>query len=691
LRFTPSIALSSDNKKQSSNNHLPIIHLSPLVMAVRLRSSNNSSFIARDDADWEVALRECVGRLANRATVTSSAAALTQEIAVLDVAALPAFVAALVDERDNAAFQNLALVNLIAALALRRGAALAVPQLAKLLHFLLRRVAEHDSLLEAALPAAFAALAQHCVADVDALFRIASPLFASLTRKLDRQQRFAALALAAALRAAPTNVVRAAAPELADRTLDLGSSACTDLALPELLAVLVVLADVAGADELVLERAPACLRFAVRSLDSAESRARTAAADALVAFAKAFHGVALALAPEVIAALDQRRYDTAKLARAAIVAAINHYEFVAAGGAVDAAVALPLPTALPTTTPATARTRSALSTGARLLHTPTASPAAAAGAASEHRRSIFASKPNAAFFADSSAGGGADSLPGLSLADLASEPPSAAQKRFQDALHSQSAATPTRSLPILGAGTSARTLNEMSGAIRQLQEQQASIVAALDQFSSKVSLVLASVNDRLVAIERHIGLAAHEAPPAAPTAAAAAPPVDEEKQMLQDVEAALDSVSGLTPAQREAGLRTVASLFDCESDAALLSLLAVIDAKDALTALSRVQPVGVRLARFLVRRAVTAAASAGTTSGELTSTGVRWAAMALEVDYHGDAGAAADVKQLGLWTDAMTGPDYAAVRKAVQRCAGRPGASGFDAARVFAAMPMPID
>lgn len=649
-------------------------------MAARSRTS----FVARDDADWEVALRECFGRLANRATVSSSAAALTQEIGVLVSASVPAFVAAVVDERDNASFQNVALVNLITALARRRGAAITVPLINKLVHFLLRRVAEHDSLLEAPLPLAFAALAQHCVADVDALMRICTPLFTSLTRKLDRQQRFAALALAAALRAAPTNVVRAAAPELVDRSLELGTSACTDLALPELLSVLVVLADVAGADELVLERAPAILRFAVRTLDSTESRARTAAADALVAFAKAFHGVALALAPEIIAALDERRYDTAKLARTAIVAAINHYEFVASGGALDVAAAVPLPSVLPATTPAVARTRSAVSTSAR-LHTPTATPAGAAGTASEHRRSIFASKPNAAFFADSSAGGnGAD----LSLADLASEPPSATQKRFQDAMQSQSA-TPTRSLPILGAGTSARTLNEMSGAIRQLQEQQASIVAALDQFSSKVSLVLASVNDRLVAIERHIGLASHEAPTIA--AAATTAPVDEEKQMLQDVEAALDSVSGLTPAQREAGLRTVASLFDCESDSALLSLLAVIDAKDALTALSRVQPVGVRLARFLVRRAVTAAASAGTTSGELTSTGVRWAAMALEVDYHGDAGAAADVKQLGLWTDAMTGPDYAAVRKAVQRCAGRPGASGFDAARVFAAMPMPID
>jgi hypothetical protein len=656
-----------------------------------MAAPSRTSYLARDLAtDWPVAMRECFGRLSQRATVASSEAALMREIDVLDAPTLPLFVAAIVDERDNASFQNVALVHLCAALAKAHHLSTAI--VTKLMHFLMKRIVEHDSMLELPLRDAFAAFGQSAVVDADSLSRFTAPLFAALVRKLDRQQRFAALSLAALLRSAPTNVVRAAAPELVDRTLELGTASCTDFALPELLSVLVVLADVAGADDTVLLRAPTMLRFAVRTLASPEPRARTAAADALVAFAKALHGVALALAPEIIAALDQHRYDTAKLARTAVAAAINHYEFVASGGAVDIAPGVvPLPTTLPATTPAVARTRSVVSTGAR-LHSSTpvaASPGAAPN--SEHRRSIFATKPNTAFFADSSVGGDA-----LSLADLA-EPPSATQKRFQDAMQAQSSssaaavATPTRSLPILGAGTSARTLNEMSGAIRQLQEQQAGIVTALDQFSSKVSLVLASINDRLVAIERHIGLAAHEAPTAAGAASSAVSAVDEEKQMLQEIESTLDTLAGLTPAEREAGLRTVASLFDTESDAALLSLLAVIDAKDALTALSRVQPAGLRLARTLVRRAVTAAASAGTTSGELTSNGVRWAAMALEVDYHGGAGADADVKQLGLWTDAMTGPDYAAVRKAIQRCAGRPGASGFDAARVFAAMPMPID
>jgi hypothetical protein len=641
----------------------------------------NRSYIAKDattPSDWEVAVRESFGRLANRATFASSSLALKNEIEVLDAASVPLFVACLVDERGGEPFQHAALVQLVPPLAKRHYRPLE-PLLPKLVAFLIRRIAEYKPLLEQPLRDAFAALARYLVADAmsniaaDVLGRLTRPLLTSLARKIDGQQRFAALCFAAVVRGAATNVLRDAAPELLDRLLEIGAT-CTDVALPELLSALVAFADVLGTDDAVLERALPLLRFAARTLDSPEPRARTAAADALLALAKAFHDVALANAPEMIAALDAHRYDTAKLVRTAVVAAINHYEFVASGAAGDAPNA-PLPTQLPSTTPAVARSRAS---------TPLRSPATS----SEPRRSVFASKPNASFFVDSSPSG--DSHAALSLVEL-KETPAQAQRRFEEALHQ----TPTaRSVPILGgagASQTLRSLGEMNAQIKQLQDQQASMLEALEGFSSRVSVVLASMNDRLCALERHVGMASHDAPVDVHAAAAASAPIDEEKRQLHEVEVALETTAaGLTPAQRDAGLKTVASLFDCESDAALLGLLAVIDAHDALTALSRVQPAGVRLARTLVRRAATAAASAGTTSGELTTCGVRWAATALEVELHGVA-ADASTKPVGLWTDGMTSADYALVRKAIQRCAGRPGASGFDAARVFAAMPMPID
>jgi hypothetical protein len=646
----------------------------------------NRSFIAKDAAtpsDWEVAVRESFGRLANRATFASSSLALKNEIELLDAASVPLFVACLVDERCGEPFQHAALVQLVPPLAKRHYRPLE-PLLPKLVAFLIRRIAEYKPLLEQPLRDAFAALARYLVADAmsniaaDVLGRLTRPLLTSLARKIDGQQRFAALCFAAVVRGAATNVLRDAAPELLDRLLEIGAT-CTDAALPELLSALVAFADVLGTDDAVLERALPLLRLAARTLDSPEPRARTAAADALLALAKAFHDVALASAPEMIAALDAHRYDTAKLVRTAVVAAINHYEFVASGAAGDAPNA-PLPTQLPSTTPAVARSRAA---------TPLRSPApSASSSSSEPRRSVFASKPNASFFVDSSPSG--DSHAALSLVEL-KETPAQAQRRFEEALHQ----TPTaRSVPILGgagASQTLRSLGEMNAQIKQLQDQQASMLEALDGFSSRVSVVLASMNDRLCALERHVGMASHDAPVDVHAAAAAASaPIDEEKRQLHEVEVALEAADGLTPAQRDAGLKTVASLFDCESDAALLGLLAVIDAHDALTALSRVQPAGVRLARTLVRRAATAAASAGTTSGELTTCGVRWAATALEVELRGVA-ADASTKPVGLWTDGMTSADYGLVRKAIQRCAGRPGASGFDAARVFAAMPMAID
>lgn len=643
---------------------------------------NRASFIAKEatsQLEWEIALREAFGRLATRTTATSTVAALKNEIELLSAESVPLFVSCLVDERDGAPFQHVALVQLVPPLAKRHALALE-PLLSKVVAFLVRRVAEYEPLLEQPLRDAFGALARHLVGDAasdgaaDSLARLTRPLLGAMTRKFERQQRFAALCFAAVVRGAATNALRGAAAELLDRLLEVGAT-CTDVALPELLSCLVAFADVLGADDAVLERALALLRFAARTLNSPEPRARTAAADALVALAKAFHDTALANAAEIIAALDAHRYDTAKLVRTAVVAAINHYEFVASGNAGDAPAA-PLPAVLPATTPAVARSRAA---------TPQRTPASAADA--QPRRSVFASKPNAAFFVDASPSG--DSHIALSLADLA-EPPAAAQRRFQDALNT----TPTTNrVPVLGGAAGSQTLRslgEMNASIKQLHGQQASMLEALEGFSTRVSTVLASMNERLCALERHVGLASHDAPidANAAAAAAAAAPVDDEKRQLQEIEMAIEALADLTPAEREAGLHTVASLFDCESDAALLGLLAVIDARDALTALARVRPAGVRLARTIVRRATTAAASAGTTSGELTACGVRWAATALEVEI-GDV--APGAKPLGLWTDAMTSADYGAVRKAIQRCAGRPGASGFDAARVFAGMPMPID